>query len=77
MTITLPTNPPQPPANIAPVSAAISGVITNTVNLSRPSVGTAQAIFTIPVLAATGVTNVVITFSPGPVYTLTNGFTIN
>jgi len=77
MTITLPTNPPQPPANNVPVSVAISGVITNTANLSRPSAGTAQALFTIPAGASTGTNNVVITFSPAPVYTLTNGFTIN
>jgi hypothetical protein len=77
MTITLPTNPPQPPSNNVPASVAISGVITNTANLSRPSAGTAQAIFTIPTGATAGTTNIVITFSPAPTYTLTNGFTIN
>jgi hypothetical protein len=74
-TITLPTSPPLPPANLVPASIVIGGAITGT-NLSRPTQGTAMATFTIPAGAATGAQNVVVTFNPGPTYTLTGGVTI-
>jgi hypothetical protein len=77
LTITLPTNPPLPPINALPASVAISGVITNTTNFSRTATNIVQALLMIPSLAATGTNNVVVTFSPAPTYTLTNGFTIN
>lgn len=76
VTITLPTTPPQPPANIVPISITLAGTIVGTA-ISRPSVGTAQATFAIPANATTGAQNIVVVFSPGPTYTLTGGFTIN
>jgi hypothetical protein len=76
MTITLPTTPPLPPANIIPTSITLAGSIAGT-SISRPAQGTAQATFTIPAGAATGAQNVVVVFNPGPTYTLTGGFTIN
>jgi hypothetical protein len=77
MTITLPNNPPQPPFDKVPQSVAISGVITNTVNISRTSTNTVQALLTIPASAAIGTTNILVIFNPAPTYTLTNGFTID
>ncbi|MCB1278628.1 YHYH protein [Prosthecobacter sp.] len=74
-TITLPTSPPQPPANLVPISVVIGGSISGT-SISRPSQGTVVATFTIPAGAATGAQNVVVTFNPGPTYTLTGGITI-
>jgi hypothetical protein len=56
---------------------AISGVITNTVNISRTSTNTVQALLTIPASAAIGTTNILVIFNPAPTYTLTNGFTID
>ena len=75
VTITLPTTPPQPPANVVPISVTLAGTIVGTA-ISRPAVGTAQATFTIPANAPTGAQNVVVVFSPGPTYTLTSGLTI-
>ena len=75
--ITLPTTPPLPPANNIPVSVVLAGNI-NASSLSRPSSGTVLATFSIPSTnSATGPQNIVVTFSPAPTYTLTNGFTIN
>ncbi len=74
--ITLPTTPPNPPSNILPLSITLGGTIIGT-SLSRPSATTAQATFVIPAAMATGAKNVVVTFNPGPTYTLTNGFTVN
>ncbi len=75
VTITLPTNPPQPPAN-APLSGVIlGGTITGTGN-SYQTQGTVISTFTIPANATTGVQNIVVTFSVGATYTLTNSFTI-
>lgn len=76
ITITLPTMPPQPPANLIPTSVTLAGTIVGS-NLSRPAQGTVLATFTIPANAPTGAQNVVITFTPAPTYTLTGGFTIN
>jgi hypothetical protein len=76
VTITLPTNPPNPPVNVQPASITLGGTIPGT-SISRPSATTAQATFTIPANAATGLKDLVIVFSPGPTYTLTGGFTIN
>ena len=77
MTITLPNNPPQPPIDKVPQSVAISGVFTNTTNISRTSTNTVQALLTIPADAAVGTTNILVIFNPAPTYTFTNGFTIN
>jgi hypothetical protein len=77
LTITLPSTPPNPPIDKVPTSVAISGVITNTANISRVSTNSVQALIAIPANAPLGMTNVVVTFSPAPTYTLTNGFTIN
>lgn len=74
--ITLPTTPPNPPANVIPTSITLGGTIVGT-SISRPSATTAQATFVIPENATTGAKNVVVVFSPGPTYTLTGGFTIN
>ncbi|HEX7261165.1 MAG TPA: YHYH protein [Luteolibacter sp.] len=76
VTVTLPTSPPNPPANLVPSSITLAGTIIGTA-ISRPSATTAQATFTIPVNAPTGAQNLVVTFTPGPTYTLTGGFTIN
>ncbi len=76
VTINLPANPPNPPANVVPASITLGGIITGT-SISRPGATTAQATFTIPSNAATGLQNIVVVFNPGPTYTLTGGFTIN
>jgi hypothetical protein len=73
--ITLPTSPPQPPANAVPTSITLAGTIAGT-NISRPSQGTAQCTFVIPANAPTGPQNVVVVFNPAPTYTLTGGLTI-
>ncbi len=75
-TITLPTTPPQPPANVVPTSITLAGTIGGT-SISRPTQGTVQATFVIPAGAATGAQNIVVTFTPGPTYTLTGALTIN
>ena len=75
VTITLPTAPPQPPANLVPTSVTLAGTIAGT-SISRPAQGTVVATFTIPAGAPTGAQNVVVTFNPAPTYTLTGGFTI-
>src|SRR5205814_6448165 len=77
LTITLPANPPNPPIDKVPASVAISGVITNTSNISRTSTNTVQALINLPASPFPATTNVVITFSPAPTYILTNAFTIN
>ena len=74
--ITFPTTPPNPPSNILPLSMTLGGTMVGTL-LSRPSATSAQATFVIPAATATGAKNVVVTFNPGPTYTLTNGFTVN
>ncbi|KAF0176312.1 MAG: Uncharacterized protein FD161_3098 [Limisphaerales bacterium] len=86
VTITLPTDPPQPPLTdmmaqtILPSSVTLAG-ITGT-SISRPAQGTVVATFVIPANAATGAQNVVVTFPPPPgmpmgaTYTLTGGVTI-
>ena len=75
VTITLPNNPPQPPAANVPTSVTLAGNIAAT-NISRPSAGTVQATFAIPANASTGAQNVVVTFTPAPTYTFNGGFTI-
>ena len=74
--ITLPTTPPNPPSNILPLSITLGGTLAGS-SLSRPSATTVQATFVIPAATATGAKNVLVTFNPGPTYTLTNGFTVN
>ncbi len=76
VTITLPTTPPNPPANVVPTSITLGGTIIGT-SISRPSATTAQATFVIPSGTTTGAKNVVVVFSPGPTYTLAGGFTVN
>jgi YHYH protein len=75
ITITLPATPPNPPANVVPATITMGGIAGTTI--SRPSATTARATFVIPAATATGAKNVVVTFSPGPTYTLTGGFTVN
>jgi hypothetical protein len=76
VTITLPGNPPNPPANAPITSITLAGTISGT-NISDATQGTVIATFTIPADAPTGAQNIVVTFSVGPTYTLTGGFTIN
>ena len=76
ITITLPATPPNPPAEVIPLSITLAGTINGTA-ISRPSATTAKATFVIPTATAAGAKNVVVTFNPGPTYTLTNGFTVN
>ena len=81
VTITLPSSPPNPPAN-APITS-----VTLTSESSGPSItssgntdstsGTVVATFAIPANATSGAYNVVVSFSSGPTYTLTGGFNIN
>jgi YHYH protein len=76
VTITLPANPPQPPAGNVPASVTLAGTITGT-GVSRPSVGTVVATFAISAAAPPGAQNIVIVFNPAPTYTMTGAFTIN
>ena len=76
VTITLPTTPPQPPANMIPTSVTLAGSIVGT-SISRPAAGTVIATFAIPANAPTGAQNIVVTFNPAPTYTMTGAFTIN
>lgn len=76
VTITLPTNPPQPPAGNVPVSVPLAGSIAGS-GISRPVAGTVIATFAISAAAPTGPQNIVIVFNPAPTYTMTNAFTIN
>ena len=76
VTITLPTTPPQPPANLVPISVTLAGTITGT-SISRPAQGTVIATFTIPAGAPTGAQNIVVTFNPAPTYTMNGALTIN
>lgn len=76
VTITLPTTPPQPPANLIPTSVTLAGSISGT-SISRPAQGTVIATFTIPAGASTGAQNIVVTFNPNPTYTMTGALTIN
>lgn len=76
VTITLPATPPNPPQTVIPSSITLGGTIVGTA-LSRPSATTARATFAIPAGTAAGARNIVVTFSPGPTYTLVGGFTVN
>ncbi len=80
ITITLPDSPPWPPAN-APITSVTLTSASNTsitdTSVSDSTQGTVVATFAIPSNAATGLQNVVVTFTSGPTYTLTGGFTIN
>ncbi|OYW74120.1 MAG: hypothetical protein B7Z37_19100 [Verrucomicrobia bacterium 12-59-8] len=76
VTITLPTTPPQPPANLIPTGVTLAGTISGT-SISRPAQGTVIATFVIPANASTGAQNIVVTFNPNPTYTMTGALTIN
>ncbi len=75
VTITLPSSPPQPPANATVSSVVLGGTISGT-GLSCPAQGTVLATFAIPANATVGAQNIVVTFNPGPTYTMTGAFTI-
>lgn len=75
LTITLPTNPPLPPANLVP-AVTLAGTSANSGSVSRPSQDTVIATFTIPANAPLGAQNIVVTFTPNPTYTMTGAFTI-
>lgn len=75
ITITLPTTPPNPPADLVPTAITLGGTIIGT-SLSRPSATTARGTFAIPAATTPGARTIVVTFT-GPAYTLTNAFTIN
>jgi YHYH protein len=76
VTITLPTTPPQPPANLIPTSVTLAGSIAGS-SISRPAQGTVIATFVIPANATVGAQNIVVTFNPNPTYTMTGALTIN
>ncbi len=88
VTITLPTNPPQPPLTdmqnntILPSSITLAGTITGA-SITRPAQGTVVCNFTLPANGPMGLQDIVIVFPPPPNqtqganYTLTGGFTIN
>ena len=57
-------------------SVTLAGTINGT-SISDCTQGTVIATFAIPANAATGAQNIVVTFTSGPTYTLTGGFTIN
>jgi hypothetical protein len=75
VSITLPSTPPQPPANLVPASVTLAGSIVGT-SLSRPAQGTVLATFAIPSNSVTNAQNIVVTFNPAPTYTMTGAFTI-
>ncbi len=75
VTITLPSSPPNPPANAPITSVVLGGSITSTSNTDA-TVGTVVSTFTIPSNATTGAQNIVVTFQSGPAYTISS-FTIN
>jgi len=76
VTITLPTTPPSPPANPPNTSLTLPG--SNSVaSITDSTSGTVVATFVIPAGASTGAQNIVVSFTSGPTYTLTGGFTIN
>jgi len=75
VTITLPSSPPNPPANAPITSVVLGGSITSTSNTDATA-GTVVATFTIPSNATTGAQNIVVTFQSGPAYTISS-FTIN
>jgi hypothetical protein len=76
VTITLPSSPPNPPANASITSVVLGGSITGTSNTDGTA-GTVISTFTIPAGATTGAQNIVVTFqSPAPTYTISS-FTIN
>jgi hypothetical protein len=76
VTITLPTTPPNPPASAPVTSVTLAGSISGT-NISDSTQGTVTATFTIPSNASTGAQDIVVTFTSGPTYTLSGGFTVN
>jgi YHYH protein len=75
VSITLPNMPPWPPANAPITSVKLAGTITGS-SVSDATQGTVLATFAIPG-GPTGAQNVVVTFTSGPTYTFTNGFTIH
>jgi hypothetical protein len=77
VTITLPTNPPDPPTTDTVTSVILAGSISGS-NISYPAQGTVVATFVIPSNASTGAQNIVVTFQNGPPpYTMTGALTIN
>jgi hypothetical protein len=76
VTITLPANPPLPPAGNVPTSVTLAGTIPGS-GISRPATNTVVATFAISAAAPVGAQNIVIVFNPAPTYTMTGAFTIN
>jgi YHYH protein len=81
VTITLPSNPPWPPANAPITGVTLVNTASDTsiaaTNILDSIQGTVVATFVIPSNAPTNSQNVVVQFQPMPTYTLTSGFTIN
>jgi YHYH protein len=75
ITITLPDTPPWPPAGATITSVTLGGNLTAS-GAADSTQGTVVATFAIPADAATGAQDIVVTFNPGPTYTLTGSFTI-
>jgi hypothetical protein len=82
VSITLPSSgPPWPPAN-APITGVTMTNLTSHTSISGTGIsdstqGTVPATFSIPQSAPSGSQNIVVVFTSGPTYTLTNGFSIN
>ncbi len=76
VTITLPSNPPWPPAGAPITSVTLAGTITGT-SISDATQGAVVATFTIPSNAPTGAQEIDVTFKFGPTYTMSGAFTIN
>jgi hypothetical protein len=68
--ITLPANPPNPPAGAPISSITLAGNIPGTL-VSDATSGSVTALFTIPATATTGNQSIVIVFNNGPTYTVT------
>jgi len=76
LSITLPGTPPSPPTTDAITSVTLGSTVAT--STSYPVQGTVLANFSLASTNATGLTNVVVTFSPGPPpYTFTGAITIN
>jgi hypothetical protein len=81
VTITLPSNPPWPPANAQITSVTLTNTVSDTsiagTGITDSTSGTVMATFAIPSNAPTNSQNIIVVFQPAPTYTLQNYFNIN
>ncbi|HEY4416128.1 MAG TPA: YHYH protein [Verrucomicrobiae bacterium] len=75
ITITLPSSPPNPPANAPITSVTMDGITASSATCTAQ--GTVVAAFMIPSNATTGAQNIVVTFASGPPPYTVSSFTIN